>query len=111
MINYYALDDNHQPVLIADVLTWARLFETANSIVAVTEFACGSRSESVKQGRVSTVFLGLDYGWNRFDNRGPILFETMVFGGSLDGEQERYSTWAEAEAGHVAMVERVMAAK
>lgn len=53
---------------------------------------------------VSTVFLGIDHG---FGDGPPILFETMVFGGALDQEQERYSTWAEAEAGHAVMVARV----
>jgi len=36
-----------------------------------------------------------------------VLFETMVFGGKLDQEQERYCTYDEAEAGHKTMVERV----
>lgn len=55
---------------------------------------------------VSTVFLVYDHGWPDC----PLLFETMVFGGALDGTQERYSTWDEAEAGHAAMVARVEAA-
>jgi hypothetical protein len=37
----------------------------------------------------------------------PLLFETMVFGGPLDGEQTRYSTWDEAKSGHDAMVTRL----
>jgi hypothetical protein len=53
---------------------------------------------------VSTVFLGLDH---QFGSGPPLLFETMVFGGTLDQEQERYLTWAEAEQGHKEMVERV----
>ena len=53
---------------------------------------------------VSTVWLGLDHGHG---GGPPVIFETMVFGGPLDGEQERYSTEAEALAGHAAMVERV----
>jgi len=53
---------------------------------------------------ISTVFLGIDHA---FDNGPPVLFETMVFGGGLDEEMERYSTWEEAEAGHAAMVEKV----
>lgn len=52
---------------------------------------------------VSTVFLGLDHNWG---DGPPLLFETMVFGGPLDQEQERWSTWDEAEAGHRATVER-----
>lgn len=58
--------------------------------------------------RVSTIFLGLDHSWG---NSQPLLFETMVFGGPLDQEQDRYSTWEEAESGHKTMVERVKSAK
>lgn len=53
--------------------------------------------------RISTVFLGIDHN---FERRGPpILFETMVFDdGGEEERQERYATWAEAEAGHDAIV-------
>ena len=50
------------------------------------------------------VFLGLDHS---FGSGPPLLFETMVFGGPLDEEMDRYTTWDEAEAGHKAMVKRV----
>lgn len=54
---------------------------------------------------ISTVFL---YHNHSFLPRGePIIFETMVFGGPLDHEQDRYSTWDEAIRGHEAMLERV----
>lgn len=53
--------------------------------------------------RVSTVFLGLDHS---FLGQGPpLLFETMIFGGDREGEMMRYSTWAEAELGHMEVVE------
>ena len=52
---------------------------------------------------VSTVFLGIDHGWHGV----PVLFETMVFGGVMDGEQDRYHTRAEALEGHAAVVKRV----
>lgn len=52
---------------------------------------------------ISTVFLGLDHGWG---DGPPVVFETMVFGGDMDENQWRYSTWDEAIAGH----ERVVAA-
>ena len=54
---------------------------------------------------MSTVFLGLNHAVS--ENGPPLLFETMVFGGQLDSEQERYTTWEEAELGHSAMVARV----
>ncbi len=53
--------------------------------------------------RVSTVFLGVDCALIG----PPVLFETFCFGGSYDGDQERYSTWDEAETGHKRWVERV----
>lgn len=67
-----------------------------------------ARDEFEGGAYVSTVFLGLDH---RFGQGEPLVFETMVFGGPLDQEQERYSTWDEAEAGHKAMVERVKASE
>lgn len=53
---------------------------------------------------VSTVFLGIDHAYS---GGPPVLFETMVFGGPLAEQCERYSTWDEAAAGHEAMVQRV----
>lgn len=49
--------------------------------------------------KVSTVFLGLDHSFGK--EGGPILFETMIFGGRNDGWQRRYKTWQQAEQGHV----------
>jgi hypothetical protein len=55
--------------------------------------------------KVSTVFLCLDH---QFAGGPPILWETMVFGGALDQEQDRCSgTREQAEAMHQRMVERV----
>lgn len=53
---------------------------------------------------VSTVWIGLDHNYG---DEPPLIFETMVFDGPLDGETVRYSTWTEAQAGHVDMVEQV----
>lgn len=52
---------------------------------------------------VSTVFLGLDHAFEG----PPLLFETLVFGGELDGQMERYSTRQSAIAGHDQMVAKV----
>ena len=79
----------------ADPLEWATWLETADRHVA---------SEYVGEVLVSTVFLGLDL---RYGNGEPLLFETLVLGGTLDGEQERYPTWGKAEAGHKRMVQKV----
>jgi len=53
---------------------------------------------------VSTTWIGIDHSWGQGP---PVIFETMVFGGDLDGEQDRYATIEEARAGHHAMVARV----
>jgi len=91
---YYVLDDEGEPLACDDVIVWAKWFETAQRVVA--------RTRIDNQTEVSTVFLGLDH---RFGAPGaPLLFETLVFGGKLDGEQKRYTSRVEAEAGHVAMV-------
>ena len=85
--------DGKMPVRCDDLHMWAIWFDTANRHVALTQI-----NEDVK---VSTVFLGNDHNW---DDGPPILFETMIFGGPHDEFQERYCTWAEAEAGHARAV-------
>ena len=54
---------------------------------------------------ISTVFLGIDH--RHFGDGPPLLFETMIFGGTLDHFQNRCSTWDEAEAMHAEAVELV----
>ena len=93
-LNLYILE-GHTPVVIGNLYEWACLFKGADGRVART--AHGGVI-------VSTVFLGLDHNWG---DGPPLLFETMVFGGEHDEEQERYATWDEAVAGHEAMCLRV----
>lgn len=64
---------------------------------------------------VSTVWLGLDHGFGRYD--APLIFETMVFARNDDesvdfGEVDcwRYATEQAARKGHEEAVERVRAA-
>lgn len=92
MLNYIL--EGHTPVPVKDTLVWARWFATADRKVARTQVTDGIS--------VSTVFLGLDHSFS--PGAAPQIFETMVFGGPLDNDLDRYATWEEAEAGHVAMV-------
>ena len=92
--------DGHKPVPEPDLLKWAEWFETVTRHVA---------TKLVGDVSVSTVFLGLDHSFGASEV--PVLFETMVFGGPLAEECERYSSWEEAETGHHAMVERVWPTK
>lgn len=75
---------------------WAQNFENVEKrVVALT---------TIGKVQVSTVFLGMDH--NYFAKGPAILFETMVFGGPLDSEMQRYATYAQAEAGHAEFVKR-----
>lgn len=85
-------------VVPVSLMEWAAWFATATERHLAKTDVAGAH--------VSTVFLGINHS---FGGGPPLLFETMVFGGPLDGEQERYSTFDEAEAGHAAMVEKVKA--
>ena len=86
MMNYIL--DGKNPIECEDILQWGKWFATADRHVNQTK----------RNGiNVSTIFLGIDHS---FDGGGPILFETMIFGGEQDQEQWRYATWEEAEEGH-----------
>jgi hypothetical protein len=98
---YYMLV-GHTPIAV-DMMTWAKAIEERRKSmrdkqedpwrVALTEIN--------DKCYVSTVFIGLDHTWRHGD---PLLFETMTFGGPLDQDQERYSTWEQAERGHAEVV-------
>jgi hypothetical protein len=96
---FYRLNAKRDPVPCADVHEWARHF-------ADLKHRCVDAIET-RHAWISTVFLGLDYS---FDGP-PLLFETLVQGGALDGHRSRCSTWAEAEAMHASIVAMVNAAE
>lgn len=83
---------NGHEVVACDVMTWARWFDRTEQERIVAHWRFRSCS-------VSTDFVGLNY---RFGGAGPpLVFETMIFCGPLDGRQERYATWEAAELGHL----------
>jgi hypothetical protein len=94
--SYYILEGKTVKAVNAE--EWARWFEDnyKERIVA---------RDNLGFAQVSTVFLGLHFSVCCHEQ--PKLFETMVFGGPLDQEMERYSTWEEAEKGHAEMIKRV----
>ena len=101
MSDFYILADDGRTPVVADMATWARWFEH-------------HPTRTVQQDRlgdllVSTVFLGIDHN---FAGRGdPVLWETMVFrdGRSVDDGQDRYTSYADAVAGHADMRRRAEA--
>ena len=95
---YYILDDDKN-VIPASLMEWASFFENTDDerIVKRTE---------INGFRVSTVFLGLDHGFNGLLD----IFETMVFKGKDFANVEyceRHSTWKAAEKGHERAIEWV----
>lgn len=85
---YYILTPEHE-IKTVSFVEWSEWMEPfKNRIVANTFY------EDVK---VSTVFLPTDHNFG-FENDGPILFETMIFGGSdeFDNYQTRCRTYDEA---------------
>ena len=54
---------------------------------------------------VSTVFLGSDHSYH---DGPPVLWETMVFGGPHNEWCQRYTSHADALAGHKAAVEKFL---
>lgn len=91
-----------EPVQVRDRTTWWEWFGKADRQVCRT---------TIGNLEVSTVFIGLDHSMHE---DGPAaIFETVVFdadrvfGDTLFAEDtQRYATWNDAVAGHVATVYR-----
>ena len=89
--------DGHTPIGTEDIGVWSAATDGERPRVA---------KDTIGRVYISTVFLGIDHA---FGGGPPLLFETMVFRGPMDGWQWRYSTWDEAEAGHKRVAEAVRA--
>ena len=98
MTDKFILNDKGEPIPESDLIKWGMWFHESRNQRIVAKDIIG-------ESNVSTVFLGLDHSWG---DGPPVLWETMVFGGLLDQEQDRCSGSREqAEAMHQRMVERV----
>ncbi|MBU0718505.1 MAG: hypothetical protein KJ749_09680 [Planctomycetes bacterium] len=100
MGRYYMLRDGNV-VEEPDHTKWAEWYKTCY------EDARCIASTKVQYVAVATVFLAMNM--TLATGAPPLLFETTVDGGWLDGESQRYSTLEDARAGHEAWVERVRA--
>lgn len=90
---YYIMQNMRpQPAKFFEHAAWSA---THNRVIDRTE---------IGQIRVLTVFHGID---DRMGNGVPLLFETVVFGGNLDGKSWRYATLGEAKCGHYDVVDAV----
>ena len=92
---WYILDNNHKPVNkpVLESVKWME--NNPNRKTVGYDKLTDLNGDEV---RVSTVFLGLDHA---YVGGKPILWETMIFGGTHDQEyQERYSSYEQAIEGH-----------
>jgi hypothetical protein len=95
----YVLDaDNH--VVEADISAWGEFMENDSRRVSYTQIT--------SEIEVSTVFIGIDH--RHYGKGPPILFETMIFGGPLDGQEWRYSSYDDAQTGHEMAIKSARAA-
>ena len=91
----YILDKEGNPQVENDLGKWGKYMESAERHVA---------QDSVDGIKISTVFLGLDHNYG---DGAPVLWETMIFGGSHDQYCERYASKEGALAGHKKAVDMV----
>jgi hypothetical protein len=98
MLEFWTLDSENNTVP-CDEQEWSKIINDPRRIVA---------QDYVNEELVSTVFLGLDHG---FDSERVLLFETMIFasGKDYDETQWRCSTWAEAIEQHAEALKLVKA--
>ena len=101
-VGKYILDDKGNPVACFDLVKWAEWFEASqkNGARAVAKTSIGDIT-------ISTIFLAIDHSF--VDKEGlPLLYETMVFGGNRDGDQERSATKGQALQDHIDMIKLVL---
>tara|TARA_R110000868_G_scaffold249898_4_gene506376 strand:- start:7738 stop:8115 length:378 start_codon:yes stop_codon:yes gene_type:complete len=96
MLDCYTLNGKIA-VLELDLMAWQHWFAHADRLVCCTKWAEDEKANQ-KEIIVFTVFLGVNHNWR--DNGAPLLFETMIFGGAMDGSCSRVATWEEAEKQH-----------
>ena len=101
---WYILDENNKPIksTVIEASQWQKINLDKKAV----------KQEYIDDVFVSTVFLGLDHSFPWNEDKTPVLWETMIFGGEHDQNyQERYSSYEEALEGHQKAVELVKKSK
>ncbi len=89
---YYKLEGQN-PVPVRSFMEWSLWIMSASTTVMLNEL-----QESI----ISTKFVGLDLSPGKCNaDSQPMLFETLVISGPMDGKRKFYATWDEAIQGHL----------
>jgi hypothetical protein len=108
MAGGYFILKGGEPIAV-DAMTWGQWLEAATAEYEPGHIDSRRVAAWERDGiAVSTVFLGLDHQWR--PTGPPLIFETLVTGGPLDEEMDRYTTRTETLVGHERIVARVRAA-
>ncbi|YAG07716.1 hypothetical protein NSTC731_04042 [Nostoc sp. DSM 114167] len=92
MTPYYKLD-GETPVAVESFMEWSLWMMSAKTIVMINE---------LKDSIISTRFVGIDLNPGSCNSGSkPMVFETLVMGGAMDGKKNLYPTWDEAIQGHL----------
>jgi hypothetical protein len=94
--------DGRTVVPCDDILQWGAWIDTRQPVEGIVA------QEEVADCWVSTVFVGIDAS-AVVEDRPPEPFETLVTGDSEWKYRRTWATWAEAEAGHRAIVAKLLA--
>ncbi|BAY78354.1 hypothetical protein NIES25_48280 [Nostoc linckia NIES-25] len=101
LTHYYKLE-KQTPVAVESFMErsfWMATAAIADIIVMVNDFnGC----------IISTKFVGIDLNPGKCNSESqPMVFETLVIGGAMDGKRNFYPTWDEAIQGHLKICTQV----
>lgn len=92
----YYIEKDGRPVRVEDGKEWNEWCKTTNRLIEKTK---------VGPVKVVTLFLGLDHLAEGAAGL-PLVYETVIDGGVLDGKQWLYATREEAQQGHLIAVRK-----
>ena len=99
MLNYYYKLERQTPIAVESFMEWYLWIMSASTTVMINE---------IKDSIISTKFIGIDLNPGIGNSKSqPMVFETLVMGGTLDGKRNFYPTWDEAIQGHLKICTQV----
>lgn len=104
---YLLGDDGITVTECRDTILWGRFMDEGRKKHMLRHLVKDHKTG--EEVRVSTVFIGIDHSFG--EPGAPVLWETMVFGGTHDDFQRRYRSAQDAREGHKMALEMVRTGK